>query len=451
MRFACAAAAAAALATTAAAQDPNFEGRWRFVKAEIAPWANPGSTPDWLRYGLVVGDGALKGPGPWACAPATFETIYVERDGLFEGAVGETGFDPSKYGIGDGSTVTLRVTCPNAGFDMHQAGDGELVTAMDGVIYVLRRSEPEMRDSADPDSFVARIEPGFDCAAAGNAGERAICEWPDALAADHEMTRHSVRLAGEISAPLRDDLATAHRGFLAYRASACGFDSAPSDVFAERDLARCAQGLTGLRAQFLAGLAVASAGSIRIEPRIFTESALPVEDGDAAMSGWFAQDARPILFGASPAAAAAFERSAGAMRPLKPAAPGDFRGALTRVYEVVGLSDRWISVAWVTTVETGVAVPVSNEGFNLDLKTGATFGVADVFDGSPGWRDAVLSSIRSQVNDPDALADRQDDVLSGTGAVLWSFALERAVVQWTPHSSGPPEHAEIRRRRWRRS
>jgi hypothetical protein len=107
----------------------------------IAPWAAPGTRIDPVYRGKEVRFEAARviAPPPIACAGAKYEWLFGGAEGLFEGNLPAPAADAARrLGLGDGPFATLRVSCGNAGFDFHRAGNGELLLGLDNVVWTLK-------------------------------------------------------------------------------------------------------------------------------------------------------------------------------------------------------------------------------------------------------------------------------------------------------------------------
>ena len=77
------------------ADDAFYLGTWKIVSAVVAPWAEPGSTPDESEMKSLVGQtiilkkDAVVGPGSFPCKGPQYAIIEGGADMLFQGAFGE--------------------------------------------------------------------------------------------------------------------------------------------------------------------------------------------------------------------------------------------------------------------------------------------------------------------------------------------------------------------------
>jgi hypothetical protein len=145
-----------------AAADPAGADTWRPLEAwrieggRVAPWARPDTTIDPAYRGREVRFQAARvvAPHPLACDGATYEWIVGGPEGLFEGNLPAPAAPASRrLGLGDGRIATLRVGCPNAGFDFHRTSGGDLLLGLDNVVWTLR----PVRPAATPAEIVQEL------------------------------------------------------------------------------------------------------------------------------------------------------------------------------------------------------------------------------------------------------------------------------------------------------
>lgn len=149
--FACATLLAPA---TAAAQ----ETLWRIVIARPAPWAPTASVPPFVGEAVRIGPDALEGPAPLACAPATLTALKSPPEGLFEGALTAPAQDAAQaLGFTPGLVAGLRVTCPNAGFDFHEADAQTLLVGLDGAVLTLSSAPGALAAADTPEGVAQRL------------------------------------------------------------------------------------------------------------------------------------------------------------------------------------------------------------------------------------------------------------------------------------------------------
>jgi uncharacterized protein len=98
--------------------------------------------------------------------------------------------------------------------------------------------------AALPTAASAQGGPGFDCARASNAIERAICRNPELAKEDREMTAVYSALVARLAGPAKDHLARDQVGWIGNRNRACGGDV---DTIADCLMGRYAARIANLR------------------------------------------------------------------------------------------------------------------------------------------------------------------------------------------------------------
>ena len=96
----------------------------------------------------------LRGPAPLACPNARQQILLVPAQGLFQGAWSAEGADAATkraadVGLKGAETVTLRLDCANASFDLHRVAPRRWLTALDGRVLLLRQG-PDAEDPLAP-------------------------------------------------------------------------------------------------------------------------------------------------------------------------------------------------------------------------------------------------------------------------------------------------------------
>jgi hypothetical protein len=120
---------------------------FRWSVGRVAPWVPEARVAE-VRAGIPLLQGrdirfakaAVDSPAPLACAPARYATLSVPAAGLFEGGLPEPAADAAALGLPADDIATVRITCPNAGYDVHRASDDQWLVALDDVIWTLDRS-----------------------------------------------------------------------------------------------------------------------------------------------------------------------------------------------------------------------------------------------------------------------------------------------------------------------
>lgn len=444
-RLRLAAAVAASLAAFPAfSQSADYAGVWRIMKADPAPWAQQAQpAPGLLRAGIAIGDGKFRAPAALACAAPQFSESSLQRDEAFGGA-GAKAVEKifEQYGLSTNGVPNLRVTCGARHYDFHFNARQELVALHEGSILTLRKHGEEIKAAEEA---LAPLQPGFDCSRAKTVKERIVCEWPDALLADSRMNADFRRLQKALGKTNAAALLQSQRTFNSFVAAICKTGGKmPDDASQERDMAGCIAGYTLTRADFLAGLDVYAAGSMRIEPAIVTRTKVTGKGDD--ISGWMTNDALPVMSGASRKIAEAFAQQIRKLfRANEPLLRGrdTLTGAITRTYRIATMNENFISLVSTEHVEAGTSVPDYTFGLNFDLKSGKPLPLSAIFDRSENWKSAVVAAIRKDLNEPDRFDEYREQILAGADNIVWLFGKDRVTVIWRPGGIGPGEYAEI--------
>lgn len=94
----------------------------------------------------------LRGPQPLACPKARQQILLSPAQGLFQGAWAAAGGETARQraaglGLRAAESVTLRLDCANASFDLHRAAPDRLLTVLDGRVLKLGK-RPDAGDEA---------------------------------------------------------------------------------------------------------------------------------------------------------------------------------------------------------------------------------------------------------------------------------------------------------------
>jgi uncharacterized protein YecT (DUF1311 family) len=426
------------------AQTEAFAGTWRIVKMERASWL-PASKPPahLLRSGVIIGDGKIIALPALACEKAEFTEEQLSQSDAF-GYAGKKPI-PRRYikpfGHSEGGVITLRANCGERKFDYHQGTFNEIYLLHENHVLMLRK------ESASAENKKVNTEQrnaSFDCTRAKTRIERMICEWPDALIADGDMGEVFRRLQKELAKPAAEALLRSQRAFNAYVEKICEVGNILNQHGHNLEsTANCVAGHTRTRADFLAALNVETAGALRIEPMITTQTRIRGREND--ISGWITNDAIPVLSGAAKPIADAF--AAEVRRIFRAEKPlirdrNDLNGAVTRTYRVGFINENFVSLSSLEHVDAGTSVPPYEVGLNFDLKSGRIVKLPDIFDMSDGWRNTVVEALSKGLNEPARFDEFRDRILRGEEAV-WRFGKDNVEVSWHTGGIGPPEQTEI--------
>lgn len=129
---------------------------WRIEEGRLAPWAPPGMTVDSAYRGREVRFEVTRvvAPKPLGCEGATYEWLFGDAAGLFEGNLPvPASASAERLGLGLEPFATLRAACPNAGFDFHRTPSGDLLLGLDNVVWTLRAT----RSASAPAEIVQEL------------------------------------------------------------------------------------------------------------------------------------------------------------------------------------------------------------------------------------------------------------------------------------------------------
>ncbi len=455
----CAIVLAAAMAPMAAAeaQTSVFEGRWRIVAAEPAAWSSTRATPaPLLRAGMIFKDGSAVLPKSAFCDRPQREEAWIPSRWLLGGEMSGKVLRSfyGRHGITEGANLNgMTLTCGDQETKLVLAEEGRALLAHEGWVYTLRRgrngSDAAGDEATTDDTFVKVANAGFDCARATTTVERLTCGHPDAMAADAAMARAYGALRSTLSPAAEEALKRSQAAFNEDRALACGAKGdMPKDASRRSEIESCLADVTDARASYLSGLAPVVAGALLIEPQLstVTKRRMPGRIQSWRASGWIAQDARPVLFGASPAVTRSFDRilqsEAYVGRPLVTAAE-DLEGGRERSYVVHLLTERFASLRFMTRTDAGTSTAPAIVAVNIDMRSGRSVpidGMLDVRRG--GFTEAFAKAVEGQVQDEAYFKANLVGIASGEDGA-WSFTEDKAIVSWQRGGAAPPEEVEI--------
>ncbi|MBA4341139.1 MAG: hypothetical protein C0423_03180 [Methylibium sp.] len=128
--------------------------------AETQPLHRPGTAaPRWpVGTNWMLLPSALIGPPPLLCQQARQSLLLTPPPGLFQGAwqmerPEAAAARAAALGLQGRTVATLRLNCANASFDFHRNAAGQLLTAFDGQVLVLRADAT----AGDPQTTVRQL------------------------------------------------------------------------------------------------------------------------------------------------------------------------------------------------------------------------------------------------------------------------------------------------------
>jgi uncharacterized protein YecT (DUF1311 family) len=432
---------------------------WRITAMIPEPWTDAASLPAAARglvqTGLAFLDDRVKGPPPLACDKPAYRDRPVSVAELFAGRVPDDRLDEvaKRLGIGDVQGFAFQVVCGATVMSYFWVGPDRLVRVGDAIY----RIEPRDSDAGvDPDEWVRKITPGFDCDKAATTAERLICTDFETATADRQISERYAALRGEETKESFATIQATQRAWLRYTPAACGADGPmPEDQFARRDMLNCLrEAYTAWRDAF-AGLSVQRAGTLAIEPRLHILTALhPRQRID-----WIAY---PWMTGMPAATATAFNRAVGAMlapqasyltkeRITEPEA--DYPISAWRTYTLHNFDDRLVSLfVWGQVYGGGAHEGLIEQAINFDVERARPAGPADFFRAGSRWRESVaafclkdlLEQLEPAEGEGPSTADVEREVAN---AAAWLFEPGHAVVHFATYTvtsfAGGPQEVEI--------
>ena len=430
------------------AQSADFTGYWRIIKAERANWIKTApKTPDFLRTAVVISPGRILAQPALACENAVVEEDTIWFSAAFDGADNKAPrrlLEP--FGHQEGGLKNLRVKCGNVQRDYHLTVYKDIMLLHDGYILTMRKHGDDPDGKNTPS--IERREASFDCNRAKTIAEKLICEFPDALIADGELGQQFRQLQKTLGKASADSLLRSQRLFNEHVIKFCDTASYTiPDIDRQREPVACIIGQTQTRKELLSGLEVASAGALRIEPLLTSQSRVRTSRIAGIVTdvkGWITHDAVPVLTGAQKPVAEAFAQ---AVRRAFPApliaGRNDLNGVITRNYQVHSLTEKFLSLTCTQHVHAGTAVPDAQCAINLDLATGKPVGLSEIFEMSDEWKTSVSNILKKDLNQPERFDELKPDILTGQSGVIWSFGADKVNVTWQAGGGGPAESVDI--------
>ena len=153
----------AAQATPARASSSGILGEWRFVRAQVAPWANGGKPvapidEHWIGRTIRFEPHRVAGPGVLRCANAVYTPTRFDADALFQGALPA----PPRKAAASLGLVAMPVTgtslnCDSGLFELHRPDATTLLLGLNDVIWTLDRSPGAFAGDSTPPGAVQRL------------------------------------------------------------------------------------------------------------------------------------------------------------------------------------------------------------------------------------------------------------------------------------------------------
>jgi uncharacterized protein YecT (DUF1311 family) len=393
-----------------------------------------------LEYALIFADGEVEGPSPLGCRHAKFATTVVEPKGLFQGSL-PTGREEDvarALNLRPPSITTARVECDTGTFHYHFDYDGNLQTALDGVIYTLQRPEP---------MDAAKVKPGysgpsFDCLQARTAAEKLICQDAALSKSDREIAAAYTRLKATETSESFATVQASQRAWLAYVNRSCGGTKPlPQDLGDKNAIKGCLTDNFDDRATRLGAVEVLRSGPLVLEPRmrLFTRENPDTEESD--IYPWIGGGPQAAPFNAWVAKELRLAKKRMDDKDLFPFGndlPENTKLYAHRTYSVARFDSRVVSLQASTYDYTGGAHEALGEtSLNWDLKRNEPIALDDLFAKGKNWNEFVtdycVKDLHDQLSgDPDPDRAAVASVVADRGN--WLFAKHGATVHFTVYT-----------------
>jgi uncharacterized protein YecT (DUF1311 family) len=245
--------------------ESGLKGVWRFIGAEIGPWAKPRklakADAPFLEYAVDFEDGEVKGPAPLACKGAKYQSGVSYHGEAFGGrlAADKDGALAKKIALSDPEISTYRVTCGSTARDYYMDDHADMKFADGDVVYTLERPT-----GMDVGQYQAGFSgPSFDCTKAKSTGEKLICGDAGLAASDKKLGAAYLALKKSLSAENFATFQVGQRAWIAYAMKSCGADAPAPDA---GTVTECLKTEYDSRAELLERTKVYRAGALTIEP-----------------------------------------------------------------------------------------------------------------------------------------------------------------------------------------
>jgi uncharacterized protein len=247
--------------------EAGLKGVWRFIAAEIGPWAKPRklakADAPLLEFAVDFEEGEVKGPPPLSCRSAKYQSGIAYHDEAFGGrlAADKDGLFAKKLAVTNPELSTFRVTCGATVRDYYLDDHADMKMADGDVVYTLERPT-----GMDIEQYKAGFSgPSFDCTKAKTAGEKLICGDAGLAASDKKLATAYGALKKSLSPESFASFQSGQRAWIAYAMKSCGADAPGSD---KGTVTECLKDEYDSRAELLGSVKVYRAGALTIEPRL---------------------------------------------------------------------------------------------------------------------------------------------------------------------------------------
>jgi hypothetical protein len=137
-------------------------GRWRIVRASIAPWTRRAkivsSNVRWIGREIRFDASRVTGPGVLRCDRATYTPTHLDAEGLFQGSLPSPAKDAAaRLGLVDTPVEGVSLRCSTGLFELHRPDPNTMLLALDDMIYTLDRSAGAFAPDSSPAGVVQRL------------------------------------------------------------------------------------------------------------------------------------------------------------------------------------------------------------------------------------------------------------------------------------------------------
>jgi hypothetical protein len=216
-----------AVAVGAQAQPSNIR-YWRITEMVPEPWTNAASLPASARAlvqsGIAFLEHEVKGPPPLACKEPVYGGDHSVSVGeLFGGRVPENRLKEAAERLGIAAhSDAFEVACGSEITNYFWFDGMDRLVRVGDAIY---RVHPRDGDHAvDPDAWVRRPTPGFDCDKAQTTAEKLICRDAEIATTDRTIVERYTALRAQETPESFATVRAAQRAWLKYTPASCGAD-----------------------------------------------------------------------------------------------------------------------------------------------------------------------------------------------------------------------------------
>jgi uncharacterized protein YecT (DUF1311 family) len=345
-----------------------------------------------------------------------------------------------RLGIGEVSPHAFQVVCGPTTTNYFWFDGVDRLVRVGDAIYRLHPHEDA--HGVDPDTWVRRPDPSFDCGKAQTAVERLICTDNEIADADRTISERYAALRRQETVHSFATIRAAQRAWLGYAPASCGAaGDMPEDQYDRRNMLECLREAYKGWSEMFADLSTERAGALKIEPRLHVSAELePRHKMD-----WIAY---PWLIGAPRAVPAAFNRMiAETLAPRATLLTGrqvtepdaEYPISAWRRYSLANFDERLVSLfVWGQIYGGGAHEGLIEQAVNFDVRRARPVGPADFFRAGSGWQDAIvalcLAKLEEDGTDEKPARARVRSVVTNPEA--WLFSPRQATVHFAVYTVG---------------